>query len=146
MKKTIVFVSFIALAQIARGAMMFGDDDHIHAIRDIELKSPDNQTMQLAHRVTLHFFVAGIYASDKGYVLIEKGKTDQYFELTPDLLKTYQADGTLPIPLPAYSIPVWDYLFGYSLWIIIAGVVLYYIIKDKFFSKKEPVEAPAAPK
>jgi hypothetical protein len=25
----------------------------------------------------------------------------------------------IPSPLPAYSVPLWDYLFGFSLWIIL---------------------------
>lgn len=138
MKKSILLLSFFFTLQFAHASMMFGNDDNIHVIQELELLGPENKPLQLAHRVTLHFFVAGIYTSDEGYVLTEKGNSELYYSLTPELLKTYQDEGTLPNPLPAYSIPIWDYLFGYSLWIIVGGVILFYVIKDKFFPEKEP--------
>ena len=136
MKKFILLLSLVLMLQFAHASMMFGGDDNIHVIQELDLIGPENKPMQLAHRVTLHFFVAGIYTSDEGYVLIQKGNSEIYYSLTPDLLKTYQDEGTLPNPLPAYAIPIWDYLFGYSLWIIVGGVILFYVIKDKFFSGK----------
>ncbi len=122
------------------GSAMFGTDDNIHSIQDVNITSPNDLPMQLAHRVSLHFFVAGIYTSDEGYVLIEKGKNEQYWDLTSEMVKEFQADGTLPNPLPKYKIPVWDYLFGYSLWLIIAGMALFYWLKSLITKMREPKE------
>ncbi len=145
MKNLFLIIVLLAFTRLAHaGAMMFGTDDNIHPITDVSVTGPEGQPMQLAHRVSLHFFVAGIYTTDEGYVLVEKGKTDLYYTLTPELIAEYQASNSVPNPLPAYKIPLWDYLFGYSLWLIVASLILFYVIKDKFFSKKEtPENKPA---
>lgn len=145
MKAVLIAALVLVSVNICQAAMMFGEDDNIYAIQDVELTSPNNQPMQLAHRVTNHFFIGGIYSSDNGYVLIEKGGKDEYWTLTENEILQYQADGFLPTPMPAYKIPFWDYLFGYSLWLIIAGVAAYYFIKDKFFPDKEEVITDTAP-
>ena len=44
------------------------------------------------------------------------------FAFTP-LLPMMQDEGLLPNPLPEYSIPAVEYVFGYSLWIVIGFAV-----------------------
>lgn len=55
----------------------------------------------------------------------------------PDL-KEYQAAGYLPTTLPQYDIATADYLFGYSLWIIIGVLVLYSYVKSKVLGHTTP--------
>lgn len=145
MKLTLITVLVLLSCNVCNAAMMFGEDDNIYVIQDVDLTSPNNKPMQLAHRVTNHFFIGGIYTTDNGYVLIEKGSKDEYWTLTENEMLQYQADKFLPTPMPSYKIPFWDYLFGYSLWLIIAGVVVYYFIKEKFFPDKEEVATDTSP-
>ena len=44
--------------------------------------------------------------------------------------------------MPSHAIPIIDLLFGYSLWIVIAGVALFYGAKALLFPKKK-VDAEA---
>lgn len=43
-------------------------------------------------------------------------------------LKTLQDEGLLPNPLPTYSRPILDYIYGYSLWILLAVIVCIYLL------------------
>jgi len=112
----------LCAAILSRGssvsAQVFGVDENIHTIQDIE-----GTEMCLAHKTTLHFFFLGIYVSDDGYVLAPKGTYNEYIPLTDNEIREMQNEGSLPNPLPKYSIPVFEYIFGYSLWILIGGMI-----------------------
>jgi hypothetical protein len=126
------------------GTMMFGNDESISCIVDVELKGAQDEALCLAHKHSKLFVVAGVWVSDDGYVLGVKGKADTYYPLPPpDALKAIQADGLLPDPLPPYSLSMWDYAFGYSLWIVIGAMLLWYGGKALLFSRSSP-EAAAA--
>jgi hypothetical protein len=95
----------------------FGAKEEIDAIQNIE-----GTDYKLSHKYTLYFFIAGVWVSDDGYVLQKKDAFNTYYPLSADEVKNFQAQGKLPSPLPKYSIPLLQYLFGYSLWIIVAFV------------------------
>ncbi|HKY85488.1 MAG TPA: tetratricopeptide repeat protein, partial [Pseudorhodoplanes sp.] len=57
-------------------------------------------------------------------VLGVKGSTTSYFKLDDAQIKTLQGRGLLPSPLPAYEISAFDYAFGYSLWGLLAFIVI----------------------
>ena len=122
----LVFVVLLSLpshvhagqANLAFGKLLFGDKEEIDKIQDI--KGTD---YQLGHKYTLHFFLAGVYLSDDGYVLQPKNAHDTYYPNSEQEIKELQKAGLLPSPLPKYSIPIWQYLFGYSLWIVLAFVI-----------------------
>jgi hypothetical protein len=61
--------------------------------------------------------------SDDGYVLQKKTDYGAYYPLSEQRIIEMQQGGLLPSPLPKYSIPILAYIFGYSLWIILAFVV-----------------------
>lgn len=103
---------------LALGTLLFGSKDEVDTIREIE-----GTDYKLCHKYTLHFFMAGIYLSDGGYVLQKKGEFNSYYPLSEERIKELQREGALPSPLPKYSIPLIQYAFGYSLWIITAFVV-----------------------
>lgn len=44
-------------------AMVFGKDETVHRIQKLE-----RADYYLCHKTTMHFFLAGIYVSDDGYV------------------------------------------------------------------------------
>lgn len=99
--------------------MMFGTQDDLSCIVDIPLTAANSEPLCLGFKVSMHFFVAGIYAKDEGYVLRVKGKQVYYPMPAGKELEELQAHSMIPSPLPSYSVPMWSYVFGYSLWIII---------------------------
>jgi hypothetical protein len=111
------------------GRVMFGTEEHLTCIQDVPLKGPDGEALCLAYKSSLHFFVAGIYLSDDGYVLRVVGQ-NAYLELpTGDELQALQAQQSLPDPLPPYSIPLADYAFGYSLWLILLAMAAFELLR-----------------
>ena len=103
--------------QFAFGKVWFGAKEEIDKIQDIK-----GTEFQLSHKYTLYFFFAGVYLSDDGYVLQPKNSYSSYYPNSEESIKEFQRAGVLPSPLPPYSIPIWQYLFGYSLWIVVAFV------------------------
>jgi hypothetical protein len=90
----------------------------------------------LPTKISLSFIGAGVYVSAEGYVLKVQGE-DSYYRTTPDLLKALQEEGTIPTPLPPYHITTFQYLFGYSLWILLLVVAVVAGLK-RMFGKLRP--------
>jgi hypothetical protein len=108
------------------GKMIFGKEEKLVCLADVPLKGAEDEPLCLAHKTTKQFFVAGIYLSDDGYVLKIQGK-DAFYPLPGEPeLSQLQSEALLPKPLPPYAISTIDYLMGYSLWIIIGGMVAFY--------------------
>ena len=63
----------------------------------------------------------------------------RFFELSPERTAELQGTGQLPRPLPAYSVPLIEYAFGYSLWICIA-VVAVWGVTDQYRKKRRLAE------
>lgn len=104
------------------GGMAFGWDETIDCIQDVELKGAEDEPLCVAHKTSKLFVIAGVYVRDDGYVLRKRDDLHSYYPW-PDAqqVATWQGSGSLPTPLPSYSVSVADYLFGYSLWLIILG-------------------------
>jgi hypothetical protein len=147
-------VAFAALfAPQAHAGVMFGEEDTFNTLQTInvpaalitELGLPAEwagaKTELDSHSTTLFVF-AGVNITDHGYA-IRVADTDGYWPLNPDLISVLQAKGVLPNPMPSHAIPIIDLLFGYSLWIVIAGVALFYGAKALLFPKKKQ-DAPMA--
>ena len=93
--------------------------------------------------MSTYWFIAGVYVVDDGYVLQQEGQLDRYWEYDEEQVKAWQSGGQLPGPLPAYSIPFWDYVFGYSLWIVILVIGIWAsfdVIKERLFPTSETSE------
>src|SRR5215208_713315 len=119
--------NYVRAGQPAPGfAAVFGKAEKIEKIQDLE-----GTDYQLSHKYTLHFFLAGIFVSDDGYVLQKKMATTAYYPLSEQKIRELQQNGMLPSPLPKYSIPVWAYLVGYSLWIILAFAIAIPVLQPK---------------
>jgi hypothetical protein len=65
--------------------------------------------------------------------------------VTDEQAKILSEAGILPNPLPPHEMDMVDLIFGYSLWIVIAGVVLFYGAKALFFKKPAAAAAAAVP-
>ena len=122
------FISIPAYAD-----MFFGEKDFIYKIQDIGIKNKDAEPLYLGHRVTIKFFIAGIYLEDNGYVLSSKTNNEKkYLQLDDKLIHNLQAEGVLQTPVPKYKVSGMDYLLGYSLWVIIFVFGTYELIKILF--------------
>lgn len=124
------------------GKLMFGKDETLTCIQPVTLKGADGESLCLAFKTSKYFVGAGVYLKDDGYVLKATSQKDLYYPMpAPEELKAFQAQGLVPDPLPAYSVPVVEYLFGYSLWIVIAGVVAFERLKSARTKKRKARDA-----
>ena len=115
----------------------FGLHESVHWISDTELKGPNGETLFLGYKTSTYFFLLGVYIEDDGYVLGVKGESKKYMSMpSSDKIQLAQAIKLLPSPLPRYSIDPVEYMLGYSLWILIAGVVGWVAIKSVLSKKK----------
>jgi hypothetical protein len=115
---------FLLLPVGSAHALRFGEDRRVHFLQDVSLKSVEGEALYLGYLTKTLFVAAGVYITDGGYVLGVNGDTKKYYPMpTGEELARLQKAGSLPDPLPPYSIDFVDYLFGYSLWIVLAGVI-----------------------
>lgn len=84
----------------------------------------DGVLFKLCYKTTTQYALAGLYTYDQ-YVLCESEASKKYWPM-PDVAKldALQKMGLIPSPLPKYHRPIIDYLIGYSLWPLIALVIL----------------------
>lgn len=126
-------------------AGVFGAQDSIKIIRHIPLKDSKGDDLYLGYRTTVVCFFAGIGLIDQGYVLGIKNRPREYYSLTNEEIQRLQSQKILPSPLPKYTIDFIDYVFGYSLWIILAGTAVYAVLKQKSILRKiSPKFKPAS--
>lgn len=116
----VVAMTMSAPANAKKGGMI-GEKDQVHKIQSIDMKGKDGEKLYLGYMTESYFLIAGVYMKDAGYVIGIEGNDDSYYPMpTGDKLKSLQKSGVLPDPLPKYEIELMDYLFGFSLWILIA--------------------------
>ena len=141
MKKSISIAGLMLVGILAFSnqvhSMGFGGQETIHKIVDVKLKGANSEKLFLGYKTYILFFIAGIYVKDEGYVLGISGSNSKYYPFpSGEELKNFQASGMLPTELPEYSIPFIEYVFGYSLWIIL----IFSILSNRFKrSKEQPI-------
>jgi hypothetical protein len=137
MKYFLILLATLLLTVNSFGAM-FGKDEKIHVIEP-ELIVPfiaangvpfvDDFgapiTGQLAYLTETQFFFAGAWITDKGYVI--KGGMELYYPILPE--ERLNIEHEIGSSFPSYQISVLDYLFGYSLWLILGSTIFYYFFK-----------------
>lgn len=126
----LIVFQIIFMNGVRAGEIMYGEDENIHDIERIE-----GTDYYLCYKTTTHFLIAGLYVENDGYVLRNENEHNRYILLDDEKIKELQGVGMLPNPLPKYSLGVWEYLFGYSLWLIIFGIIIIEVIR-RFLSKK----------
>jgi len=138
------FLSLVLLGCVPAGeahaAMRFGKNETLYPLRDLE-----GGKYILCHKVSTHWFIAGLYVTDDGYVLKDRLNFmpgERYIPLDTEEIEKLQKSGMLPTPLPKYSISFWDYFFGYSLWWILALVVGLPLLARLWRRKEPPEEGP----
>lgn len=133
-------VAAFMFASNAAHAAMFGKDEKIHFIQDVEITSQEKQPLFLGFKTTTTWLLGGVSISDDGYVFGVRADHTKYIETTPEEIANFQKSGLLPNPLPPYKIPLIDTILGYSLWIIIPIVAIFYLIG---WMRKRKTAAPA---
>jgi hypothetical protein len=101
-------------------SVMVGTSETIHRLQDVSLTGPKGEKLYLGYKTSITMFIAGVWLSKDGYVLGIQGEDKRYFEFPETAaLQRFQKSGALPNPLPAYELSALDYLWGYSLWLLI---------------------------
>jgi len=159
MKKLLFLIALLTLvpnlASARRIGGIFGKSERIQKITDVDIKGTNGEDLYLAHKTTSLFIFMGVYMTDDGYVLGVKGGIDAYYPMDEEQIKKFQASGVLPTPLPPYKIELTEWLWGFSLWILLAVLaVIWFFPKNKealftqgckyYFGKNTPVNYPKA--
>jgi tetratricopeptide (TPR) repeat protein len=100
----------------------------LNEIAPLTSKGPKGEALFLGYKTSRSSFFLPYRLVDDGYVVGIKG-SNSYFKLDPAKIKSLQATGELPTPLPAYEIDPVEYAFGHSLWALPAlfGVIFWFM-------------------
>lgn len=120
---SLIIFGFLTATAAQAATVRVGYEEHLYKISDTTLHSKSGEPLSLGHKVGLNYFLAGCWVSDDGYVLLLPDQK-HYYELDQAAIDKYQADGSLPKPLPVYRIPFTDWLLGTSLWIVCGFTLL----------------------
>ena len=124
----VLVLLLMVFAGQARAWTPFGTVEHITPIEDVGLKTPGGDPLYLGYKTSTVYFLGGVYVSDDGYVLGLRSEPKHYVDMPPAaMLADFQKQGALPDPLPPYHLDVSDYLWGYSLWIVLVPLVAGYL-------------------
>lgn len=104
--------------------MDFGTVEYLRRIQDIDLKSPKAEALYLGYKLSYDAFMVPYRMRDDGYILGVVGDSRRYYPLDAAMIERLQAQKLLPAPLPAYNLTWFDYLIGYLLWLVLAGIVV----------------------
>ena len=149
MRRVVLFIALVGSLLLpvsqADAAWRFGKDEEIRFIQDVTLKGANNEALYLGYMTRTQNFLAGLYIEDAGYVLGVKGESKKYYNMpTGEELARFQRNGTLPDPLPTYSLGFFDYFIGYSAWWVIALVIAWYAFDVMRKRKKAAAATPPA--
>lgn len=136
-------VALVAGPSASEAAGMFGNDEEIHRIQDVDVTGQDGEALFLGYKTTTLFIIGGVYITDDGYVYGVRDDSTKYIETTPEEIAKFQEAGLLPKPLPPYELSTMDYVIGYSLWVIVLPILVIYFA-FVFLKKKKapPVASP----
>jgi hypothetical protein len=106
-------------------SFMFGPDETLTCIAPVKLKGGNGEALCIGYKTTKFAIFAPAYLKDDGYVLIVQNNSKNYYPMPQGAeLADFQSAGTLPTPLPSYTIPTIEYVFGYLLWIALGITAL----------------------
>jgi len=141
MKKPFLLLLVISLCGLlplqADAKLMFGARERVRSIADVTLRGPDQSRLYLGYLVQTRAFLLPYNFESKGYVLGIRGESRKYIPLPSGVqLKEFQDKGLLPNPLPPIKFTWFDYVYGYALWIALAVLVGFSLVKRKLRGKK----------
>ena len=97
-----VFVLMAASGKDAHAKRIFGTQDRINHLQDLNLKGPNGEALYLGFLTSTHSFMLPYSMSDGGYVLGIKGVSDKFYRLPKEKIELMQRAGGLPNRLPVY--------------------------------------------
>jgi hypothetical protein len=118
--------------------MGFGTDEHLVCLTPATIPDPGGGNVCLGYKYTFHYILLPAYVTDDGYVV---AKGDRYTSLTPEMTHTLQTFGQVPDPLPAYSLDWTTYAWGYSMWLLLALVVVTKVFRRVRFTRAMAADA-----
>lgn len=134
------FLFLVLLASLlgaAAHAATFGTEESIHKLVEVSLTGPRGESLYLGYRTTTKHFLAGYSVQDDGYILGINGEYKKYYPMPRlETVTALQQLGQLPTPLPAYTLSLGDYIWGYLLWIIIP-ITIFAIWAQKLWQKRK---------
>ena len=120
--------------------LMFGTQDNLTRLQEVNIKGPQGEQLHLAHKYSFHSFLAPYWIEDGGYVLAVTGG-HAYFKLSTEEIERLQARGRLTKPLPPYQLSPFDYLIGFLLWWIVAGIAVTAMLGAWLNKRRAPASA-----
>ena len=135
----LMLASALAFAGVPVSISM-GNADQLQELIPVPLKNAEGESLLLGYRTTRVVFGLGLYIKNQGYVLIPAGRSRAYYSLEANDIEAMQHSGVLPKDLPPHTLPLQDYLVGYSLWIAIAIAAFYVWYTEKRAKRRQGVE------
>jgi hypothetical protein len=89
----------------------------VQPVSHVDIRGPNGEFLYLGYKITYQCFIFPYAMSDDGYVLGVRGSGDASFPLDKASIEKYQADGSLPSPLPEFKISIGRYVMGHFLWV-----------------------------
>jgi hypothetical protein len=119
----------------------FGNDEALHAYAKTGM-THKNKKLSLCYKTSTYSVFAPIYTTDEK-VLCDVD-TKMYWPVpTGDRLAKLQNAGHMPNPVPNYSRPALDYVFGYILWITLSIFGLFTIVPKLRRKRRDDAEPQA---
>ena len=138
----LIIAALGSVASEAQARGRIGTDETLHAYAKTGLTN-QNKPISLCYKASTYNFIAPVYTTDEKVLCREADK--KYWPMpTGEKLKKYQAAGLMPNPIPDYTRSFWDYVFGYLLWIILAGIALFTIVSSMFKKKSDDGDEQSA--
>jgi tetratricopeptide (TPR) repeat protein len=121
---SIALIAVVAFGAVPAHAakLYFGTQEYLQHIQDVEVTGPKGEPLYLGYKYSFHSFILPYRLTDDGYILGIRGQ-QSYFKLEDANIKSMQARGQLPTPLPPYQLSAIDYAMGHGLWIAIAIMI-----------------------
>jgi tetratricopeptide (TPR) repeat protein len=114
---------FLGAAPAQAAKLYFGTQEYLRQIQDVDVTGAKGEPLYLGHKYSFHSFILPYRLTDDGYILGVRGQSQSYYKLDEGTIKSMQARGQLPTPLPPYQLSMIDYAMGYGLWIAIAVII-----------------------
>jgi hypothetical protein len=124
--RSIAVAGAILLPAISTSAfaakLRFGDEDTLTVYAETNVRAGADK-LSLCYKATTFWLLAGVYTTGE-VVLCNQARTRYWPLPTGDKLAELQRAGQIANPVPTYERPVIEYIFGYSLWILIGGLAV----------------------
>ncbi len=118
-----LITAFAIAATPAHAAKVYsGTQEYLSRIQDVDVTGPKGEALYLGHKYSFHSFILPYRMTDDGYILGIRGQ-QSYFRLDDANIKSMQARGQLPSPLPPYQLSMLDYAMGHGAWIALAVII-----------------------